>query len=106
MTNEYKSIWDRVMKDLVHATYCHQCGEHSTGNNYCGEFCWKSCWKESNYDFQCFFGGEEDGCLFCTEQNYRPSLKNSYRMRSYYGLNPMGSGKKFGGQFTEVWIVK
>jgi hypothetical protein len=22
-------------------------------------------------------------------------LKNSYRMRSYYGLNPMGSGKKF-----------
>ena len=84
------------MEDLIYATHCHFCGEMPRSDAYSGiEFCCKRpCWKAYMYTGECFFGGPDKGCLYCTT-NYDPSLKNSLRMQNYYGLNPMGSGKKF-----------
>ena len=100
---EFKEIWSKLMEDLIYATHCHFCGERPQKDAYGGEFCCKRpCWKAYMGAAGCFFGGEDKGCRFCLEQ-YAPSLRNDFRMRGYYGLNPMGSGKKFAYLADSYW---
>lgn len=91
---KHKEVWKKVMEDLYYTLKCHSCGTKITPqSSVYGDHCLKSCWK--------YWEPEKDGCAFgkyckkCKDKSYKPTLANSAHIAMWYGLNPMGNGKKY-----------
>ena len=93
---EYKDIWKQCMEDLYYAMTCHSCGNDITPfgsvyNGHCSKKCWLM-WAHDNNRENCAFG---ENCKKCKDRTYTTTLANAGNLCLWFGLNPMGTGKKY-----------